>query len=42
MYTCTKEEGMLSVCTPITCGNGKLDPNEECDDFNFLNNDGCT
>lgn len=42
MYTCTKEEGKLSVCTPIYCGNGRLDPGEECDDFNFLNNDGCT
>jgi cysteine-rich repeat protein len=42
MWSCTQNEGQLSVCTPITCGNGKLDPNEECDDFNFLDNDGCT
>lgn len=42
MWSCTQQEGQLSLCTPITCGNGKLDPNEECDDFNFVDNDGCT
>lgn len=30
------------VCTPSTCGNGFLDPTEECDDANFSNADSCT
>jgi cysteine-rich repeat protein len=29
------------VCLPIGCGNGKLTPNEVCDDGNTINGDGC-
>jgi cysteine-rich repeat protein len=42
MWNCTQNEDHQSTCKPIICGNGKLDPNEECDDFNFVGNDGCT
>ena len=32
-----------SVCQPIgTCGDGTVDPGEECDDANTNNNDACT
>ncbi|MFO0764543.1 MAG: hypothetical protein U0487_00650 [Patescibacteria group bacterium] len=32
-----------SACQPIgSCGDGKLDPGEECDDANSNNNDSCT
>jgi len=31
----------LSVCTYITCSNGKKDAGEECDDGNILDGDGC-
>ena len=27
--------------TPINCGNGKLEPGEECDDGNLVDGDGC-
>jgi len=30
-----------SVCVH-TCGNGSLDPGEECDDRNYNNGDGCS
>jgi fibro-slime domain-containing protein len=30
------------VDTTLTCGNGKLDPAEACDDGNALNGDGCS
>jgi len=30
-----------SYCTTI-CGNGVQDSGEECDDFNNLDNDGCS
>src|ERR1700690_2640154 len=26
----------------LTCGNGKLDPNEQCDDGNTVGGDGCS
>lgn len=29
------------VCVPIDCGNGTIEPPEECDDANGMNNDGC-
>jgi cysteine-rich repeat protein len=31
-YTCTHELGGPSVCTPLGCGDGRLDLREECDD----------
>jgi uncharacterized repeat protein (TIGR03806 family) len=33
---------VFSQPTPVTCGNGALDPGEECDDGNQTNGDGCT
>ena len=45
--TCTKEptcqdsSGTTQACT-ATCGDGNLDPGEECDDGNLLNGDGCS
>src|SRR5262249_8627972 len=30
------------VCTPIACGNGYVDPGEECDDHNNVAGDGCS
>ena len=31
-----------SVCVPNgSCGNGMIDPSEECDDFNNMSGDGC-
>ena len=33
LYKCTDVQNEQSVCTPILCGNGKLDTGEECDDF---------
>ena len=30
-----------SVCTAVVCGDGALDPGEECDDGNHRNGDGC-
>lgn len=30
-------------CAPlVTCGDGKLDPEEQCDDGNLIETDGCT
>jgi cysteine-rich repeat protein len=42
LYSCTVVEGEKSTCTPITCGNGLLSAGEECDDGNFVDNDGCS
>jgi len=47
--TCTKEPvcrgtngtGTTHACAP-TCGNGNLEPGEECDDGNLVNGDGCS
>lgn len=30
------------VCTPIECGNGFIDPGEQCDDHNQTAGDGCS
>ncbi len=29
------------ICGQSTCGNGVVDPNEECDDGNYIDGDGC-
>ncbi len=29
------------ICAPMTCGNGTLDEEEQCDDGNFNSGDGC-
>ncbi|MBO4350323.1 MAG: DUF4215 domain-containing protein, partial [Proteobacteria bacterium] len=29
------------ICAPLTCGNGALDDDEQCDDGNFNSDDGC-
>ncbi len=42
MWNCTQKEDQQSLCSPIICGNGKLDANEECDDLNSIEKDGCT
>ena len=45
--TCTKEptcqdsSGKTQACT-ATCGDGNLDPGEDCDDGNLVDNDGCS
>ena len=45
--TCTKEpncldsSGKTQACT-ATCGDGNMDPSEECDDGNLVNGDGCS
>jgi fibro-slime domain-containing protein len=45
--TCTKEPtcqdstGKTQACTSA-CGDGNLDPGEDCDDGNLLDNDGCS
>jgi cysteine-rich repeat protein len=45
--TCTKEpscldsSGKTQACT-ATCGDGNLDPSEECDDGNLADRDGCS
>jgi cysteine-rich repeat protein len=45
--TCTKEpncqdaSGKTQACT-TSCGDGNLDPGEDCDDGNGLDNDGCS
>ena len=33
-WNCTTEEGELSTCVPIYCGNGVYNAGEECDDGN--------
>lgn len=33
--------GLLPFCVPIDCGNGVLEPGEQCDDGNNLAMDGC-
>jgi len=43
-WTCT---GQPSVCTPMppptpTCGDGVVDPGEQCDDGNTVDGDGCS
>ncbi len=44
-WNCTRELGRLSVCTremtPPTCGDGRLDSGESCDDGNNVAGDGC-
>ncbi|MEO7732471.1 MAG: DUF4215 domain-containing protein [Kofleriaceae bacterium] len=35
------EAGGVQVCVPLTCGNGRLDPLEACDDGNTVSGDGC-
>ena len=30
------------IVSPIICGNGNVDPGEECDDGNLINGDGCS
>jgi cysteine-rich repeat protein len=32
----------LAAVNSLVCGNGTLDPNEVCDDGNFIDGDGCT
>src|SRR5512142_2003851 len=47
--TCTKEpicrgtdgNGATHACTP-TCGNGNIEPGEQCDDGNTVGGDGCS
>jgi len=45
--TCTKEpncldsSGKTQACS-ATCGDGNIDPNEECDDGNLSDGDGCS
>src|ERR1039457_4512521 len=45
--TCAKEpscldaSGKTQACTTV-CGDGNLDPGEECDDANVLDGDGCS
>lgn len=34
--------GMSTLLSPVLCGNGILDLNEECDDHNLVPNDGCS
>ena len=36
---CCEEDG---TCEPTSCGNGIIDPGEECDDDNLVNGDGCS
>ncbi len=36
-YNCS-----LGWCAPLSCGNGILDYDEDCDDGNYDNNDGCS
>ena len=43
-YSCGRIDNTASnpeVCT-LLCGNGALDPNEECDDHNIVDSDGCS
>ncbi len=35
-------DGYGDACSPATCGNGKVQPGEACDDGNLLAGDGCT
>jgi cysteine-rich repeat protein len=35
------QDGMPEPTWPLTCGDGQLDPGEECDDKNLDNGDGC-
>lgn len=34
-------DGLASQCTRLTCGDGTLDPDEDCDDGNDVDGDGC-
>ena len=41
--TSTAGEGLLTVaCLPTMCGNGYMEPGEECDDGNTIDDDGCS
>jgi len=41
-WACTDDQGELSICTYLFCGDGNLDPDEECDDDNRdAGEDGC-
>ena len=40
-FTCVEDFSQRSRCSPI-CGNGVLDSNEDCDDYNLQSDDGCS
>jgi cysteine-rich repeat protein len=40
--TTTARTTTTTVPIPATCGNGTIDPGEECDDMNVRDDDGCT
>lgn len=40
--TCTGGVCHDGVCLPIACGNGFVDPGEQCDDHNQISGDGCS
>jgi len=40
--TTTARPTTTTVPIPLTCGDGTLDPGEECDDMNQRDDDGCT
>src|SRR5688572_21025309 len=34
-------QGLAGQCTDVTCGDGAMQPGEECDDGNDVDGDGC-
>jgi fibro-slime domain-containing protein len=41
-HMATVDAGALEVGNPMLCGNGVLDPNEQCDEGQFKSSPGCT
>ncbi len=39
--SCVPDQGCLNVDVGACCGNGQLDPGEQCDDGNDVDNDAC-
>ncbi len=40
--TALPSSGFTHICTSASCGNGALEPGEQCDDGNVVNGDGCS
>ncbi len=39
---CKLDENKVAMCVSLTCGNGKVEAGETCDDGNTANGDGCS
>src|SRR4051812_38829963 len=42
IQACVDQLSQQPICIRSTCGNGIVDPGEECDDGNHMSGDGCS